>query len=145
MTAERIKSIMSDIRSFIGKVVEEEKDGLVGRLASIGDRCVAAARTNGSYTDQTGNLRSSVGYVVTRDGVIVASSAFDIVKDGVEGPAKGKSLAADLAAGYPQGYALILVAGMEYAVYVQDKGYDVIDSGVLIADRLINKLNSKRL
>ena len=86
--------------------------------------------------NRTGNLRSSIGYVVTKDGKVVSRGGFDRV-DGPErakatfdGSEQGLSFAESLAKNYPKGYALIVVVGVEYAVYLQavmDK--DIIASG----------------
>ena len=41
---------------------------LVKQLSFIGEECIRIARESGSYNDITGNLRSSIGYVVLVDG-----------------------------------------------------------------------------
>ena len=46
--------------------------------------------------------------------------------DGSAGGSSGKAYAEKLAAKFPQGIALIVVAGMEYAAFVQNKGYNVL-------------------
>lgn len=46
----------------------------------------------------------------------------------------GKEFANQIAADYPLGYALILVAGMEYASFVEGKGFDVITGSTLNAN-----------
>ena len=68
-----------------------------------------------SWYDQTGNLRSSIGYVVSKNGVVKSISDFS---DGTEGSKKGEEVAKDVALESP-GWALNLVAGMEYAEYVE--------------------------
>lgn len=74
----------------------------------------------GDYRDQTGNLRNSIGYVVVANGQIVTKSS------DVNG--HGEAQLTSLAARYKTGYALIIVAGMDYAVHVESKGYNVISS-----------------
>ena len=45
---------------------------------------------------------------------------------------------------FPQGYALILVAGMEYASYVQELHHrDVLVSGSLVAEQLVREIQDK--
>lgn len=101
------------------------------------------------YSDWTANLRSSIGYVVAIDGRIVSKSDFAHEKgekgNGAEGSKEGLRYARELAAKYPKGAALIVVAGMNYASYVQRKGYDVIASAELLAEQLLSqlKLNAK--
>ena len=100
------------------------------------------------YIVQTGNLVSSVGYVITYDGQIVGMSSFQAVAgpkgDGVEGSTTGKAYVKELAMRFPQGYALILVAGMHYASYVQELYHrDVLVSGSLIAEQLVREMQEK--
>ena len=113
------------------------------KLQYVGESCVRHARNHGSYTDRTGNLRSSVGYVIVDNGKVVERSEFRPVKDAPEGGKTGLNYARKLASRYPHGVALIVVAGMKYAAYVQRKGYDVIASSELIAERLITQLKLK--
>lgn len=96
----------------------------------VGEEVVAMAKQiqpPKGYTDQTGSLRSSTGYSVAKDGKIVTTS-FQAVKGATEGVQKGKALCEQLAKKYPKGYALIVVSGMNYAVYVESKGRDVLTS-----------------
>lgn len=125
---------------------------IIRNLRIAGEEAVSKARsvaTEGGqaaagltpYTVQTGNLTSSVGYAVTCDGQIVAMSDFPTVEQGNEGSEKGRSYVQELAAQFPQGYALILVAGMHYASYVQElHNRDVLVSGSLLAEQLIKEL-----
>ena len=113
-------------------------------LAYVGERCINIARSTTkagkNYLDQTGNLRSSVGYILVQDGRIIQTSTFNPIKTGSEGPKEGKSFAQELAGKYNQGIVLLLVAGMSYAAHVQDKGYDVLTSAELLAENLAPKL-----
>lgn len=100
---------------------------VVRSLAYAGEAAVREMRsyTGRTYTDRTGNLRSSTGYVLVRDGKVVSASAFERAGRGSEGEHGGKTgeaFARSLAEQYAKGYALIIVAGMNYASYVQDKG-----------------------
>ena len=116
---------------------------LLRNLAYIGEQCLNAARQTDSYKDQTGNLRSSIGYVIVEDGRVVQASDFspsDKGTDKATGQATGKAYANELAARFPSGLTLLIVAGMNYAAYVSAKGYDVLDSSELKADLLTEKL-----
>lgn len=93
-------------------------------LTSVGERVVKYAREHGSYTDRTGNLRNSIGYVVVQFGNVVHSSFSDTVPQ-----LKARGYALSVADGLPKGHKtfLVWVAGMEYAKYVEARGYDVIE------------------
>lgn len=120
---------------------------MASRLCHIGEEAVNAMRMNGNYTDRTGNLRSSTGYVVVMDGKIVEMSDFKaVLPTAHEGSKKGKAFIKELAAKFPTDIVLIVVAGMDYAYYVQDKHEkDVTTSGELMANKLLKKqgLNTK--
>jgi hypothetical protein len=128
------------ISEFIGQQVERVTSALIYNLCAVGEQVLNQARSTNSYKDQTGNLRSSIGYVVAVDGEVVQSSSFEVVKDGADGSRDGKSYALDLVKQFPEGIVLIVVAGMKYASYVSAKGYDVLDSSEVLADRLVPEI-----
>ena len=130
----------TEIDHYITGRVEAIKKALVYNLCAVGEQVLNAARLTNSYKDQTGNLRSSIGYVVAVDGEIAQMSSFDTVKEGREGSRGGKEYAMQLVRDFPNGIVLIVVAGMNYASYVSAKGYDVLDSSELIADKLVSQM-----
>lgn len=94
----------------------------VRALSYLGELCVIEAKDRpqeSSWFDQSGNLRSSIGYVIVHNGKIVKYSEFNQVKQGTDGIKEGKELAKELAKQYTSGYALIVVAGMNYAELVE--------------------------
>ena len=101
---------------------QRQERAILKRLKEIGEEAINTARTSRRYLDQTGNLTSSIGYVILRRGSIVNKAGFDKVKKGDEGVRQGESLATSLAKDYPHDFALIVVAGMDYAAYVEAKG-----------------------
>lgn len=130
----------TEIDRYITGRVEAIKKAIVYNLCAVGEQVLNAARLTNSYKDQTGNLRSSIGYVVAVDGEIVQMSSFDTVKEGREGSRGGKEYAMQLVRDFPHGIVLIVVAGMNYASYVSAKGYDVLDSSELLADKLVQQM-----
>lgn len=104
----------------------------IGRSAFSGRR-VEVDGESPSFNNITTRLRNSIGYVVSRDG-IVKKSDFDSYGISGEASAEGKALGLQYAteiASQTQGYALICVAGADYGLYVEAKGYDVITGSVL--------------
>ncbi|HCY40439.1 MAG TPA: hypothetical protein DHV48_03660 [Prolixibacteraceae bacterium] len=81
----------------------------------------------GDYLDQTGNLRSSIGYFVLNDGKIV----MDEFSGTAEGIAAGRQALEFVKV--KSGYQLVGVAGMDYASYVESKGYNVISAQSVVA------------
>nr|DAW70443.1 MAG TPA: hypothetical protein [Caudoviricetes sp.] len=134
------KTPMSEIDSYIEAMMKRKIDALIYNLKYVGERCLNAARDSNAYRDQTGNLRSSVGYVIVRDGEIIHQSDFEIVKKGNKGSKSGIRYAKEIVRQFPEGIVLIIVAGMNYATHVAATGRDVIDSAELLADRLVPEL-----
>ena len=109
---------MSEINAAIKAEARRAEMLTIRALAYLGEKCVIEAKDRpqeASWFDQSGNLRSSVGYVIGVNGKIVQYSSFNQVKQGSEGVKEGKELAEELAKKYSKGYALIVVAGMNYA------------------------------
>lgn len=92
-------------------------------LQSLGEDLAKYAKDHHNYQDQTGNLTNSIGYAVVRQGKIVTYGGE--VQPG-EGAAEGLKVATQMAATLPNSFSLIIVAGMNYAAYVEAKGYNVI-------------------
>ncbi len=112
---------------------------IINVLQYVGEAFIREARLNGNYMDQTGNLRSSIGYAVVVDGTIVHDGYVQQTKEGTEGQSASKKFLTSVAKEY-QGLSLIGVAGMKYAVYVMSMGYNVITSAELLADHLVPQM-----
>ena len=104
-------------------------------LKEAGEEFVKLAKDdNGSYKDDTGNLRSSIGYAIIKDNEVEFVSSFTTVKNGEAGSIHGKQLVSDIVKTLPRGVILVGVAGMTYAAAVEAKGFEVISSSSLQAE-----------
>ncbi len=121
----------ADITKMVREKVQEIENEVIDRLQFIGETFVNNARDNGTYTDRTGNLRSSIGYVIIKNGKQIFS-AFDGETE--EGKANGMAIAAEASKKFKKGIALIVVAGMDYAGYVESKSYDVLTASSITAE-----------
>lgn len=139
----RLTTPESEIKAYIDETIERINRAIIYNFQYVGERCVNVARQSNAYKDRTGNLRSSIGYVIVKDGKVISESPFQIVKDGQEGKEEGQDYAKKLAKQYPEGITLIVVAGMDYAAHVASKGKDVVDSAELLADRLVPQFLSQ--
>lgn len=103
------------------------EDKMLVLLQAGGEKFIEVARRSGSYKDQTGNLRSSIGYVIAKDGEVVKENFTESDKgtDKTTGKYKGRRLAEKVSLSHTGGYVLVGVAGMEYAAAVEAKGYEV--------------------
>lgn len=133
----------TDVKAAIEKKLKAYHRAMLSRLMQAGEKFVALARNTNTYMDQTGNLRSSIGYIIVKDGVEVVRDFAVTGKgaDGAAGVAKGESEAMKHLPA--KGYCLIGVAGMEYAAAVEAKGKDVITgSSQVIESWLKNALKT---
>lgn len=135
---------MSEIDAYIKQQLERQERAIIYNFHYVGTQCINIARDLRTYEDQTGNLRSSIGYIIVKDGVIIEESSFEQVKDGSSGVIAGRAFVESLAAKYPHGIVLIVVAGMNYAAAVEAKSIDVLTSAELLAESLLPEM-MKRL
>lgn len=137
---------MGDVHNHFADYAVRVHRATVKVLEYIGEQCVKLAREKGTYNDITGNLRNSVGYVLVKNGSIISKNFEAKVESKVVSSANGKgilegeALATELASRVGKGYALIVVAGMHYAHYVETLNKDVLDSAERWADEQVPRL-----
>ncbi len=142
---------MSEIDKIINQQLELVDQETINVLAYLGEMCVTEARDRTqkeSWYDHTGNLRSSIGYIITQNGRIVGMSSFASINGGGEGSSTGQTYSKNIASKFNNGFSLIIVAGMEYAALVEAmENKVVLASAELLAlkelDGFISKLNNK--
>lgn len=119
--ALKAKFKLTDIRKKTEDFYNRALAGALEALKDAAQQVVNEAKLQETYADQTGNLRASIGYVIFFNGEKVAGS----FASGT-GQEKGKAFSETVAKKYSKGFVVVLVAGMEYAAYVEAKGYDVL-------------------
>lgn len=110
------------VLTLLGKANSDVENAIAEVYAEAGESIVEKVRSGeiSNWHDITGNLRSSIGYAVCRKGRIIKISEFEQVLSGADGASKGRELCGTLASMYSNyDFALIIVAGEEYAVYVE--------------------------
>lgn len=138
-----------EAEKYIKKFAEQQRQKIINRLHFAGQRFVVYARTktrnegqmasfrpanenSPGFFDWTSNLRNSIGYMIVYNGKIIDN---DFQSN------DGFSFASSLLSQIPSDcYALICVAGMEYASYVEAKGYDVISGGSILLTKDLKKI-----
>lgn len=101
---------LDEIHKVLMKEAERVERLTIRALSYLGEQCVVKVRDRGgdkSWYDQSGNLRSSVGYVIAHNGSIVQYSDFNQVKNGSEGVKNGKDLAKELVRRYSMTMSLL--------------------------------------
>lgn len=84
-------------------------------LSRVGEMAVKYAKQNGTYTDRTGNLRNSLGYIVIQNGRVKVDSA----------PEPTRAYLLSLVPQYSHGTVMIWGSGMKYAKFVEFGHYAV--------------------
>jgi hypothetical protein len=135
-----------DVRKRFDAFLNEIEKKQIARLQRLGEMCLVEARTNKGYMMQTGALLSSTGYEVFVDGVAIHSQ-FDAASGAESNAAEtgiksGQSIAETIGKG-TKGIALVVVAGMNYAAYVEAKGYNVLSSAEHLAERELPRMLEK--
>lgn len=147
MISVKMTTTKGQLQQMAVAVVTDLRNKAIRILKRAGELAVNEARTvstGKNWTDRTGNLRSSIGYVICEDGRPITQSDFQQVLPTAEsGPETGRNYALSIASG-TKGLALVVVAGMNYAVYVADKGYNVLSSSQILAEKLIPELFAKQ-
>ena len=93
-----------------------------------------------SFRDVTGNLRSSIGGAVYQHGQVFFTSSFNQVLKGSKGSAEGRKMVQSLAHQYTDAIVMVMVAGMDYADYVEAiDSKDVIESTRIWAESVVMK------
>ena len=132
---------MADVQKRFGAFLDQIERRQIECLQELGEMCVTHARSvpkEQGFEDQTGNLRSSIGYMVFVDGVAV-HSFYDQVKEGATGTKAGEELATKVGE-ETKGVCLVVTAGMNYAIYLEAKGRDVLTSAEHLAERELPRM-----
>lgn len=121
-----IDQLFSDIGRKVNTLIEGVIEAMVKTCLEI----TTEAKQLNTYQDRTNNLRSSIGYVVYERGEKKAEhftqSGVGAEGTGADGIAAGKAIAAQAATEYPNDIVGVIVAGADYALYVESKGLDVL-------------------
>lgn len=152
MISVKMTTTKGELRAMAVAAIADMRRQAIRILEYAGTQAVNEARRTDKerdWTDQTGNLRSSIGYIICEDGKPIRESAFEQVDGPHRGEAaesgsdRGREYAISLAAD-TSGLALVVVAGMRYAKYVAGRGYNVLSSSQILAQNLIPKLLEKQ-
>ncbi len=133
---------MDEIDRMIEEEIRKSERDIIKKLSHIGESAISEARENGNYMDQTGNLRSSVGYVILNNGKTVLEN-IQMSERGTDrstGVQVAKNFIQEISEKYKNDFVLIVVAGMDYAVYVEALGRNVLSSSKLLAESLAKQL-----
>lgn len=128
------------IRVRFEKILQLIENLILTNLSYLGEKALIECRSNANFIDRTGNLRSSMGYIIVKNGKVLGKNGFEnqigTTIFGKQGAETGENLALKLASNQEKDkYVLIVVAGMNYAVYVESKNYNVLTSAEQLVQR----------
>jgi hypothetical protein len=134
---------IDDLFNDLGRKINAILEGVIEAMQKTCLEITNKAKQLDTYQDQTNNLRSSIGYVVYNNGEKVAEhftqTGAGSQGTGTTGIAKGKKVAEEAAKEFPNDLVGVVVAGEDYALYVESKGYDVITGPCLEAYSILEK------
>lgn len=136
------------IEEYLAQCQQLAYDYTYQAFAYLAEECVNRVRdrsADDSWIDHTGNLRSSIGYVITVNGNIAVKGGFKPTDAPDGNGGKGQKEGEDYADGIVSRFsstplALVVVAGMEYAVFVEARD----NKDVLAATELWARAEWKR-
>lgn len=138
----KLSTPQSALNAFFESAMAIIKREILIAYAKLGEECNARIRDRSaeeSWIDHTGNLRSSIGYAIFDYGMKQVESAFASIGSGATGSQEGRKMIADLAKGYSRVYALVVVAAMNYADFVEAiESKDVLASTELWARSVVD-------
>lgn len=149
------------LNQFFSNAFEIIRNEIITAFAKLGEESIVRIRDRSaeeSWIDHTSNLRSSIGYAVYDHASKTIESTFATLGSGAEGSIEGKKMVQELAKEYSKVFALVVVAAMNYADFVEAKeNKDVLASTELWArsvadgklkfalDKAIAKINQLKL
>lgn len=147
----KAKFSQDDIKKRYDRFLDQIEVQQIRILRYLGEECVEHARTipaDRGFKDRTGNLRSSIGYVIFKDGkpidenfkAVIGPEATKTKGSKQIGIETGQKIASNAAQKHPKGLCLVVVAGMSYAVCVESLGRDVLTSAETLADKELPRM-----
>ena len=137
-----------DVKRFYQRFgIEPAEVRIYNLLLRAGEEFVKLAREKGQYQDHTGNLRSSIGYVIVKDGKIIHQDyqTSNRGTDRATGKMRAAQMAQELALIHNKGYVLIGTAAMKYAAAVEAlENKDVVTFAATEMEEFVRRM-SRRL
>lgn len=128
------------VKRFIENHIAMQRQAIINNYLYVGEEALRVARTQHKYKRRTGNLASSIGYCILQEGKVIRMSDFEIILNGSKGAAEGRKFLNSLIKENSKGLVFIMVAGMNYAGYVEAMSLDVLESAEQLTKRLLPDL-----
>lgn len=131
-----IGKLFAGVRAKVDIITDSVLDALQMACLEVTNNAKALS----TYKDQTHYLRSSIGFVVFDHGEKIAESFSSTGGEaGSAGAEAGREIAEEAAKQYTNETVAVIVAGADYALYVESKGYDVISGPCSELNEVLSK------
>lgn len=136
---------MRDVEAYIDKKSQEWYNRILESLRQKGrdftSKARARTKVEGGFNNITWNLRESIGYLLIHDGKVI-ESFFPKIAEANGGAVTGDAFARQISTDnyFDKGIVLLMVAGMDYASFVQNRGIDVLDTSSLEFEKELQRL-----
>ena len=131
-----IGKLFAGVRAKVDIITDSVLDALQMACLEITNN----AKALNTYKDQTHYLRSSIGFVVFDHGEKITESFSSTGGEaGSAGAEAGREIAEEAAKQYTNEIVAVIVAGADYALYVESKGYDVISGPCSELNEVLSK------
>lgn len=126
------KLVDSDMKVWFDELLKDWRRAGKKHVDMIRKKTKMHETDKSTFGNITWNLRSSIGYLIIFDGEII-EEYFPVAGPGAEGAIIGVDWAREvgLQINEYEGIQMVIAAGMEYAVFVEDKNFDVISFSTL--------------
>ncbi|MGV0921902.1 hypothetical protein ACTS94_16395 [Empedobacter falsenii] len=112
-----------DLDKLNQKIIDNTLQKCIQAYLILGESVISHAKDSVGFTDQSGNLRSSIGYVLFVNGQVYR----EFYEGKAVGTSEGKQFARELASKAKRApIVLVFTAGMNYAYSVESRGYNVL-------------------
>lgn len=131
---------MKQLGAEIQREIDSETLKHLSRVLNVAIEKVRKKMEGVPYQDHTGNLNSSTGFIIYKDGKVVHQDFRESAKgtDKATGLKEGLSLAlAELRES--SGWGVVLMSGMEYASWVESRGFDVLLGATVNLDSILKE------
>ncbi|VDH16109.1 Uncharacterised protein [Algoriella xinjiangensis] len=117
------------------KIIDDTLKKCIQAYLILGESVISHAKDSVGFTDQSGNLRSSIGYVLFVNGQVYR----EFYEGKAVGTSEGKQFARELASKAKRApIVLVFTAGMNYAYSVESRGYNVLAASENYAKQAAN-------
>ena len=132
---------MNDMRKRFDDMLKATEKMQIVRLQMLGKECIIRARGEhvNNWQDQTGNLRSSIGEPILESTFEQVNAGNAKEGDVYDGAQRGIQFCKTIGE-QTHGIALVVVAGMSYASYVEKNGKDVLTSAEQYVERELPRM-----